>query len=89
MRKIKIALLFLLWTGTLLAQEQKPAFWDDIQSFKKADSVAFPPKNAILFIGSSSFTMWKDVQKDFPAYTIVNRGFGGSSLLDVIRYAND
>ncbi|MGZ5219569.1 MAG: GDSL-type esterase/lipase family protein [Chitinophagaceae bacterium] len=89
MRKIKIALLFLLWTGTLLAQEQKPAFWDDIQSFKNADSVSFPPKNAILFIGSSSFTMWKDVQKDFPAYTIVNRGFGGSSLLDVIRYAND
>ncbi len=89
MRKIKIALLFFLWAVSLFAQEQKPAFWDDIQSFKKADSVSFPPENAILFIGSSSFTMWKDVQKDFPAYTIINRGFGGSSLTDVIRYASD
>jgi len=66
-----------------------PPFWSDIQSFKKQDSVAFPPKNAILFIGSSSFTNWKDVQDYFPGYTIINRGFGGSTLLDQIRYADD
>ena len=48
-----------------------------------------PPKNAILFIGSSSFTRWKDVQDYFPGYPIVNRGFGGSQLTDVIRYAYD
>jgi lysophospholipase L1-like esterase len=51
--------------------------------------LAFPPKHAILFVGSSSFTNWKDVQAYFPGHTIVNRGFGGSSLPDVIRYAND
>jgi len=66
-----------------------PAFWKDIQSFKKQDSISSPPKNAILLIGSSSFTMWKDVQDHFPGYTIVNRGFGGSTLLDQIRYADD
>jgi len=66
-----------------------PPFWNDIQNFKKQDSISFPTKNAILLIGSSSFTMWKDVQDYFPGYTIVNRGFGGSTLLDQIRYAND
>ena len=89
MKKIKIVLIVLLWAGILFAQDQKPAFWDDIQAFKKQDSVSFPSKNAILFIGSSSFTMWKDVQQYFPSYRIINRGFGGSSLPDVIRYAND
>lgn len=89
MKKIKIVLVVLLWAGILFAQDQKPAFWDDIQAFKKQDSVSFPPKNAILFIGSSSFTMWKDVQQYFPSYRIINRGFGGSTLPDVIRYAND
>ena len=89
MKKIKIVLVVLLWAGILFAQDQKPAFWDDIQAFKKQDSDSFPPKNAILFIGSSSFTMWKDVQQYFPSYRIINRGFGGSSLPDVIRYAND
>ena len=66
-----------------------PPFWNDIQNFKKQDSVSFPPKNAILLIGSSSFTKWTDVQDYFPGYTIINRGFGGSTLLDEIRYVND
>ncbi|HEU5165926.1 MAG TPA: G-D-S-L family lipolytic protein [Chitinophagaceae bacterium] len=66
-----------------------PPFWKDIQNFKKQDSIHLPPKNAILFIGSSSFTKWTDVQDYFPGYTIINRGFGGSTLLDQIRYAND
>jgi len=66
-----------------------PPFWKDIQNFKKEDSIHFPPKNAILFIGSSSFTKWTDVQDYFLGYTIINRGFGGSTLLDQIRYAND
>ena len=66
-----------------------PPFWNDIQNFKKQDSIHFPPKNAILLIGSSSFTKWTDVQEYFPGYTIINRGFGGSTLLDQIRYAND
>ena len=66
-----------------------PPFWNDVQNFKNQDSISFPPENAILLIGSSSFTMWKDVQNYFPGYTIVNRGFGGSTLLDQVRYAND
>jgi len=74
-------------------QDTKPVadqpFWNDIQNFKKQDSVSFPPKNAVLLIGSSSFTMWKDVQDYFPGYTIINRGFGGSTLLDEIRYVNE
>ena len=89
MKKIKIVLVFLFWTVALFAQVLKPAFLDDIQGFKKKDSVSFPARNAILFIGSSSFTKWQDVQNYFPSYTIINRGFGGSSLPDVIRYADD
>jgi hypothetical protein len=72
---------------TLCAQE--PPFFNDIQKFKKQDSVSFPPKNAILFIGSSSFTKWTDVQSYFPDYPIINRGFGSSTLPDLIRYTND
>jgi lysophospholipase L1-like esterase len=68
---------------------EQPPFWNDIQNFKKQDSISAPPKNAILLIGSSSFTMWQDVKDYFPGYTIINRGFGGSTLLDQIRYAND
>src|ERR1044071_633737 len=68
---------------------QKPPFYDEIQGFKKEDSIKPPPKHAILFVGSSSFHFWTDVQDYFPGYAIINRGFGGSSLPDVIHYAND
>lgn len=72
-----------------LLNAQQPPFYDEIQTFKKQDSVSSQPKNAILFVGSSSFTKWQDVPSYFPGYTIINRGFGGSSLPDVIRYAHD
>ncbi len=67
----------------------QPPFWSDIQHFKKQDSSSFPPKNAILFIGSSSFTMWKGLQDSFPGYPVINRGFGGSTLIDQIHYQHD
>ncbi len=89
MKKIIFLLLVLVWHGILNAQENTPAFWNDIQKFKQVDSVNAPQKGAILFIGSSSFTMWKNVQADFPVYKITNRGFGGSTLLDQLRYFND
>jgi lysophospholipase L1-like esterase len=73
----------------LFAQNTKPAFYSDIQQFRKLDSVQPPPANAILFVGSSSFTRWTDVKDYFPGYTIVNRGFGGSTLADVLRYEED
>lgn len=65
------------------------AFAGEIKAFKQQDSVSFPPKGAILFVGSSSFRFWTDVDQYFPGYTIINRGFGGSSFPDVIRYAPD
>jgi pentatricopeptide repeat protein len=85
MKKISLLLVVLLVFCTAKAQP----FYEDIQAFKKQDSLSFPPKHAILFVGSSSFTNWKDVQAYFPAHTIINRGFGVSSLPDVIQYAGD
>ncbi|MCW3114077.1 MAG: hypothetical protein JWR18_2473 [Segetibacter sp.] len=84
--------LFSLLVITVTAQPpaaQQPPFDKEIQEFKKQDSISFPPKNAILLVGSSSFRKWQDVQTNFPGHTIINRGFGGSVLPDVIRYAND
>ena len=89
MSKIITGFLFLFLAYTNVHAQQQPPFYDEIQQFKKLDSAQFPPKNAILFVGSSSFQKWHDVQDYFPKETIINRGFGGSELTDAIRYAND
>lgn len=70
--------------------QTKPPFWDEIQAFRKADSLNPPPKKPILFVGSSTIRLWQNTQADFPTHTpIINRGFGGSTLPDVIRYEDD
>jgi len=74
--------LFILLNGVVNAQP----YINEIKDFKKQDSISFPDKGSILFVGSSSFRLWKNIQNDFPGYTITNRGFGGSSLPDVILY---
>jgi lysophospholipase L1-like esterase len=68
---------------------QKVPFYNDIQAFKKEDSLKAPIKNPVLFIGSSSFTKWTRLEQDFPSVPVLNRAFGGSTLLDVIRFQND
>jgi lysophospholipase L1-like esterase len=78
-------LLLLLVTITSFGQP----FINDINRFKEIDKENPPHQNAILFIGSSSFTMWHDVQEQFPEHTIINRAFGGSTLEDQIRYFDD
>jgi lysophospholipase L1-like esterase len=89
--KLRILLFGLLFLNLLCKEKERqhPPFWNDIQAFKTQDSIHFPPKNAILFIGSSSFTRWKDVQNYFPGYTIINRGFGSSTLVDQFNYVDD
>ncbi|MEO5649208.1 MAG: GDSL-type esterase/lipase family protein [Ginsengibacter sp.] len=85
--KIKLLILSLVCFGFVHAQTAP--FYSDIQHFKTLDSIQFPPRHAILFIGSSSFTKWTDVADYFPGHTIINRGFGGSSFPDLVRYAED
>jgi lysophospholipase L1-like esterase len=83
-----IGLLSLAWLQ-VIAQETGYPYAADIQKFREADKLSPPPKDAILFVGSSSFAMWQDVQDYFPGYSIINRGFGGSTIADQIHYIND
>ena len=78
--------LVFLNTTSILAQAP---FTGEIKAFKHQDSISFPPGNAILFVGSSSFRKWTDLQSYFPDVKIINRGFGGSTLPDVIRYEKE
>ena len=75
----KICLLIAIICFAAIAKAQP--FADEIANFKKKDAVSF--------VGSSSFRKWEDVISYFPNYTIINRGFGGSTLPDVILYEQE
>ncbi|MEQ1675923.1 MAG: GDSL-type esterase/lipase family protein [Chitinophagaceae bacterium] len=84
-KAIYLLIITLCFVVPVKAQQGVP-YWDEVQALKKKDSLSFPAANQVLFIGSSSFTMWKDVQDYFPKHKILNRAFGGSTLLDMIRF---
>lgn len=85
----KLIFLFFLLGFTIFSAQKKHEFWSEIENFKTLDAQNPPPKNEILFIGSSSFRKWTDVSAYFPDKTIINRGFGGSTLADLNYYADD
>ena len=88
MKKFLSYFLACCWYGLALAQPANRPFEKEVAAFARQDSLHPPPEKPILLIGSSSFTMWTDVQEYFPGYNILNRGFGGSSLEDLIYYAS-
>ena len=69
-------------------EETTAARWEpEIKAFEAADKTNPPPEGAILFIGSSSIRLWKTLAQDFPEHKIVNRGFGGSQIVDSVSFA--
>lgn len=82
-----LLIIFLAWSMQVAAQEVLRPFQKEVNAFVLQDSLHPPVGQPILCIGSSSFTKWKDIEAYFPGWGMLNRGFGGSSLLDVIYYA--
>ena len=71
-----------------VAAQNKP-FSDEIRQFQEKDSISMPPKNGIVFVGSSSLRMWSDLEQTFKSYNAINRGFGGSELANANDYIQE
>lgn len=62
--------------------------WEaEIESFERADRREPPPKGATLFVGSSTIRLWETLAQDFLAHHVINRGFGGSDIVDATHFA--
>lgn len=60
----------------------------DLAAFSAQDAAHPPPQRPVVFTGSSSIRLWQTLAEDFPGVPTLNRGFGGSHLRDVARYAD-
>jgi lysophospholipase L1-like esterase len=56
-------------------------------AFEERDKAAPPAPGGIVFVGSSSIRLW-DLARAFPGLPVVNRGFGGSQIIDSVNNAD-
>jgi lysophospholipase L1-like esterase len=90
-RCVSSAILVLLTTIQVLSAAQpSPSlrFEKEIEAYEAADRTNPPPEGAILFTGASGIRLWKTLAEDFPEHKLINRGFGGCHMADVVYFAD-
>lgn len=66
-----------------------PGPWEaEVARFEAADRGRAPAPGGVLFAGSSSIRLWTALEHEFPGVPIINRGFGGSQMEDLLRYVD-
>jgi lysophospholipase L1-like esterase len=62
--------------------------WEkEIAAYEQRDRTNPPPTGGAVFIGSSTIARWKTLAQDFPGQLVINRGFGGSEIVDSTHFA--
>ena len=90
---VSLLLVLILFLGSAYGQDEEAdkynplRFKQEIDKFIEWDSKNSTPNDAVLFMGSSSIRMWA-TRRDFPDMKVINRGFGGSHISDVIYYSD-
>jgi len=65
---------------------QEFRFEKDIVAYEKKNAETPPPENGTIFVGSSTWRLWGELlEQDFAEFRAVNRGFGGSTVPEVIH----
>jgi lysophospholipase L1-like esterase len=80
---------FNMASGMLRSFWNDPDAWEaSIRAFERRDRQLPPAPGMIVFAGSSSFTFWSTLERDMAPLPVLNRGFGGARMRDVVHYAD-
>jgi lysophospholipase L1-like esterase len=75
-------------SGILRSMRGDPQAWEaSLRRFEARERLNPAPADVILFTGSSSITLWSSLVQDMAPLPVLNRGFGGSRMADVLYYA--
>jgi hypothetical protein len=84
-RLILTACAFVCLTALPTAQADRWA--KEMAAFEQQDKARPPAAGGIVFVGSSSIRLW-DLARSFPGLPTLNRGFGGSQIVDSVNHAD-
>ncbi|MFC5626909.1 GDSL-type esterase/lipase family protein [Algoriphagus winogradskyi] len=84
MKKLLSALVLLFLVQFSFAQELP--FQEEVNKRAKEIDDAGWKKGSVVFTGSSSVRMWKNLQEQFPNVAIINSAFGGSTADQLLMH---
>lgn len=67
-------------------REASKTWENEIRQLEAKDKTEKDPDNAILFVGSSSIRIWKNIEADMKPFTVIQRGYGGSKYADNVFF---
>jgi lysophospholipase L1-like esterase len=86
-RRASVAVIALALIVLQVSAGAQGSQWSkEMAAFEQQDRAAPPKPGGIVFVGSSSIRLW-DLGQSFPGMPILNRGFGGSQIIDSVNHA--
>lgn len=87
---LKLVVIGVFLLGFLISSAQDPnRFKRQVDQLAEKEYNFSQDKKLVVFTGSSSVRIWRDVQTYFPKYNIINNGFGGSHFSDLIYFYDE
>lgn len=89
-KKIKILTIFAIIASLQSFAQTENVFTNEVKDITvKYDSIWNSNKETIVFTGSSSVRLWRDLKEKFPDHQIINSGFGGSQASDLLFFIDE
>jgi len=88
--KLRLLSLGILFCGYFGISQSENKFNNEVKEIiSKYDTIWDSKKETIVFTGSSSVRLWKNLEQSFPNHQILNTGFGGSEASDLLYFLDD
>lgn len=86
---ISTLVLFISFSVPSVSYAQETDMWEpDMLRFEELDRNNEYPPESVLFTGSSSIRLWETLATDMHPIPVIQRGFGGSRMPDVLKHAD-
>lgn len=70
------------------ARSEDPLVWEEaIVALEAKTRGKYDPGQGVVFVGSSSIRLWDSLADDMSPMPVIQHGFGGAKLNDVVHYA--
>ncbi len=79
-----------MFFATVVSSQGPMEYVEEVAEIQqKYDTLFNISEESLVFTGSSSIRLWKNLETMFPEYQIVNSGFGGSETSDLLFYLDE